>query len=283
MSTGNGQSRGNREEPLAQYLRDISMLSTLTREEEIDLAKRVQKGDREALNKLVEGNLRFVVSVAAKYSDSRIPLIDLINEGNIGLIKAAEKFDHEKGVKFITYAVWWVVAAIKHALAKQTGVIGLPLKHPNMVYKINRKEEDLSKTLGREVTRSEVAEAMGLSAQDIETNLKAARTPLSLDASISDDPGINYLNTIRADFEVDKGLVDKNLREEIEGLVDTLSDREREIINMRFGLNSHEPMTLREIGKLMGLSKERIRQIEDKALDQLQKAAKCRELEAFLT
>jgi RNA polymerase primary sigma factor len=283
MSTGNGRSRGAREEPLAQYLRDISSLSILTREEEVELAKRIQKGDREALSKLVEGNLRFVVSVAAKYSDSRIPLIDLINEGNIGLIKAAEKFDHEKGVKFITYAVWWVVAAIKHALAKQTGVIGLPLKHPNTVYRISRKEEELSKRLRRVPTRDEVAEELGITSQDIEVNLKAARTPLSLDATISDDAGISYLNTIKADFVVDEGLVAEHLREEIVNLVDTLNERERKIINMRFGLNGYEPTTLREIGKIMGLSKERIRQIEDKALGQLQKAAKSRELEAFLS
>lgn len=283
MSTGSGQSRGTREEPLAHYLRDISSLSTLTREDEIELAKRIQKGDQEALRKLVEGNLRFVVSVAAKYSDSRIPLIDLINEGNIGLIKAAEKFNPDKGVKFITYAVWWVVAAIKHALAKQTGVIGLPLKHPNTVYKISRKEEELAKSLRRDPTRHEVAEALGITPQDIEVNLKAARTPLSLDASISDDAGISYLNTIRAEGEVDESLVAEHLKDEIEALVETLNERERMIINMRFGLNGHEPTTLREIGKIMGLSKERIRQIEDKALGQLQKVAKSRELEAFLT
>ncbi len=283
MTTGHGQRRGVREEPLAHYLKDISSLSTLTREEEVELAKRIQKGDQDALHQLVEGNLRFVVSVAVKYSDSRIPLVDLINEGNIGLIKAAEKFNPDKGVKFITYAVWWVVAAIKHALAKQTGVIGLPLKHPNMVYKISRKEEELAKRFRRDPTRDEVAEALGVSPQDIEVNLKAARTPLSLDASISDDAGISYLNTIKADFVVDEGLVADNLREEIENLIEVLNERERKIINMRFGLNGHEPTTLREIGKIMGLSKERIRQIEDKALEQLHKAAKTRELEAFLS
>ena len=283
MSKGKGESRGGGGEPLTQYLRDISALSTLTREEEITLARRIQKGDQDALGKLVEGNLRFVVSVAAKYSDSRIPLIDLINEGNIGLMKAAEKFDPTRGVKFITYAVWWVVAAIKHALAKQTGVIGLPLKHPNTVYKINRKEEELSKLLGRDPTRDEVAEALGLSKQDIEVNLKAARTPLFLDASISDDPSVSYLNTIKADFQVDEGLMAAHLREEIESLVGVLSERERDIISMRFGLNNNEPMTLREIGKIIGLSKERIRQIEDKALGQLHRAAKARRLESFLS
>jgi RNA polymerase primary sigma factor len=283
MSKGKGQSRGAGGEPLALYLKDLSSLQTLTREEEIELAQRVQKGDKEALRKLVEGNLRFVVSVAAKYSDSRIPLIDLINEGNIGLIKAAEKFNPDKGVKFITYAVWWIVAAIKHALAKQTGVIGLPLKHPNTVYKINRKEEELSKQLGRNPTRDEVAKALGLTKQDIELNLKAARTPLFLDATISDDPSVSYLNTIKADFDIDRDLLAKNLRNEIEDLIEVLGEREQTIIKMRFGLDDREPMTLREIGQKMGLSKERIRQIEDRALGQLHKAAKDRELEAFLS
>lgn len=283
MSNENDQSRSTGYESMTQYLKDLSTLATLTREEEIELALRIQRGDREALRKLVEGNLRFVISVAAKYRGSRVPLVDLINEGNIGLIKAAEKFNPEKGVKFITYAVWWVVASIKHALAKQTGVIGLPLKHHNTVYRINRKEEELSRVIARKPTRDEVAEAMGLTPQDVEVNLGAASTPLFLDASISDDPSLSYLNTLKADFQLDEGLVAENLRDEIESLVEVLSERERDIISMRFGLGDHEPMTLRKIGKIMRLSKERIRQIEAKALEQLHGAAKARKLEAFLS
>lgn len=282
MTNGKRQHPSSWDELMRRYLKDVSTLHMLTREEEIELARRIQAGDKEALRKLVEGNLRFVVSVAAKYSDSRIPLIDLINEGNIGLIKAAEKFNPDKGVKFITYAVWWVVAAIKHALAKQTGVIGLPLKHPNTIYKINRKEEELSKQLGRVPTRDEVAKALGITRRDIELNMKAARTPLFLDASISDDPSVSYINTIRADFDIDQDLVADNLRKEIEGLIETLGEREQAIIRMRFGLDDHEPMTLREIGQTMGLSKERIRQIEGKALERLQSKAKSQGLEALL-
>ncbi len=283
MSNENDQSRSTGYESMTQYLKDLSTLATLTREEEIELALRIQRGDREAIRKLVEGNLRFVISVAAKYRGSRVPLADLINEGNIGLIKAAEKFNPEKGVKFITYAVWWVVASIKHALAKQTGVIGLPLKHHNTVYRINRKEEELSRVIARKPTRDEVAEAMGLTPQDVEVNLGAASTPLFLDASISDDPSLSYLNTLKADFQLDEGLVAENLRDEIESLVEVLSKRERDIISMRFGFGDHEPMTLRKIGKIMRLSKERIRQIEAKALEQLHEAAKARKLEAFLS
>ena len=283
MSEGNEQSRGTRDEPLTQYFKDLSTLPTLTREEESQLARRTQQGDPEALRKLVEGNLRFVVYMAAKYSNARIPLLDLINEGNIGLMKAAENFNPNKGVKFVNYAAWWVVDAIKYALAKQTGVIGLPLKHPNMLSKINRKKEELSKMIEREPTRDEVAEALGLTPQHIEANLRAARTPLFLDDLISDDPSISYLNTLKADFEIDEGLLAEDLREEIERLVEVLSEREREVISRRFGLNGYKPMTLREIEKVIDLSKERIRQIEDKALEKLQRVAKVRELEACLS
>ena len=280
MSEGNEQSRGTRDEPLTQYFKDLSTLPTLTREEESELARRTQQGDPEALRKLVEGNLRFVVYMAAKYSNARIPLLDLINEGNIGLIKAAENFNPNKGMKFVNYAAWWVVDAIKYALAKQTGVIGLPLKHPNMLSKINRKKEELSKMIEREPTRDEVAEALGLTPQHIEANLRAARTPLFLDAPISDS---SNLNTLKADCEIDESLVAANLREEIECLVEVLSEREREVISRRFGLNGYKPMTLREIEKVIDLSKERIRQIEDKALEKLQRVAKVRELEACLS
>lgn len=276
MFKGNGQSPGTRDDTLAQYFRDISSLRTLTREEEVEFAQQTQNGDCEAMRKLVEGNLRFVVYMAARYRNSRVPLLDLINEGNIGLIKAAKRFNPNKGLKFINYAAWWVVDAIKYALAKQTGVIGLPLKHLNTVYKINRKEEELSKRLRRNPTRYEVAEALSVTQKEIEVNLNAARTPLSIDASISDDSSTSYLNTIKADSQVDDGLGAGNLRVEIESLIEVLGECERTIIKMRFGLDDHEPMTLREIGNAMGLSKSRIHQIEDRAIGQLQRVAKAR-------
>jgi RNA polymerase primary sigma factor len=265
-----------------QYLKDISTLPTLTREEEVGLARRIQRGDREALRKLVEGNLPFVVYVVSRYGNSRLHLIDLIQEGNIGLIKAAEKFDPDKGVKFTSYAIWWIRQAIYVALARQTGVIGLSARHANLVFRIKRKEEELSKLLERDPTRDEVAEAFGFTSQNIEVNLKAARTPLFLDDLISDDPSLSYLDTLKADFQVDEGLVAEYLREEIESLMYVLSEREREVISMRFGLNGYEPMTLREIGEIMGLSHERIRQIEERALKQLQGVAKFKGLEVFL-
>ncbi|MCH7646711.1 MAG: RNA polymerase sigma factor RpoD/SigA [Nitrospinae bacterium] len=268
---------------MSQYLRDISSLPMLTREEEIKLARRVQKGDRDAIRKLVEGNLRFVVSVASKFSASSIPMIDLVNEGNIGLMRAAEKFDPDRGVKFITYAVWWIRAAIQSALAKQSGVIGMPQKQRDVVYKIHQKEQELTKLLGRDPSRDEVAEAIRLTPEEIEVKLRAASLPLSLDELISNEPSLNYLNTLKADFQVDEGLIAEDLQEEIESLVKTLSRRERDIISMRFGLNGYDPMTLHEIGEIMKLSKERIRQIEAEALKELQETARDRDLEAALS
>ena len=270
-------------DPMSQYLRDISSLPMLTREEEIKLARRVQKGDRDAIRKLVEGNLRFVVSVASKFSASSIPMIDLVNEGNIGLMRAAEKFDPDRGVKFITYAVWWIRAAIQSALAKQSGVIGMPQKQRDVAYKILQKEQELTKILGRDPSRDEVAEAIRITPEEIEVKLRAASLPLSLDELISDEPSLSYLNTLKADFQVDEGLIAEDLQEEIESLVKTLTRRERDIISMRFGLNGYDPMTLHEIGEIMKLSKERIRQIEAEALKELQETARDRDLEAALS
>lgn len=283
MSTNSENSGKSSGDPMSQYLRDISSLPMLTREEEIELARRVQKGDRDAFRKLVEGNLRFVVSVASRFSASSIALVDLVNEGNIGLIRAAEKFDPDKGVKFITYAVWWIRAAIQSALAKQSGVVGMPQKQRDVVYKIHQKEQELTKLLGRDPSRDEVAEAFRLTPEEIEVKLRAASLPLSLDDLISDEPSLNYLNTLEADFQVDEGLMAEDIRDAIESLVESLSSRERGIISMRFGLNGHEPMTLHEIGEIMKLSKERIRQIEAEALKELQEEAKDRKLEASLS
>ncbi|MCH7923631.1 MAG: RNA polymerase sigma factor RpoD/SigA [Nitrospinae bacterium] len=283
MSTNSENSGKSSGDPMSQYLRDISSLPMLTREEEIELARRVQKGDRDAFRKLVEGNLRFVVSVASKFSASSIALIDLVNEGNIGLIRAAEKFDPDRGVKFITYAVWWIRAAIQSALAKQSGVVGMPQKQRDVVYKIHQKEQELTKLLGRDPSRDEVAEAFRLTPEEIEVKLRAASLPLSLDDLISDEPSLNYLNTLEADFQVDEGLMAKDIRDAIESLVESLSSRERGIISMRFGLNGYDPMTLHEIGEIMKLSKERIRQIEAEALKELQETARNRDLEECLS
>lgn len=282
MSNNGNRNQTVGEDALSKYLRDISSLPLLRREEEIELTRLVQQGDERALHRLVEGNLRFVVHMAVKYTNSRIPLIDLINEGNIGLIKAAEKFNPDKGVKFITYAVWWIMASIKSALAKQTGVIAAPLKHTQVVSKINRKKIELSRQLEREPSLEELAEALDLTSKDIEANLLVTHAHLSLDDSITDEPSLSYLNAIKTNFDVDENLDGEELRGEIATLLMTLSGREQDIVSMRFGINGYEPMTLREIGEIMGLSKERVRQIEAGALEHLQTLAKARNLEVFL-
>lgn len=271
-------------DPLSMYLHDISKKGLLKREEEISLAQRVQKGDREAEQKLVEGNLRFVVSVANRYRGRGIPLSDLINEGNMGLIRAAKKFDPTKGIKFITYAVWWINTAIRHALSKQNGVISLPYKQTDIFYKISRKQEEISKNLEREASVDDLADSLDLSVEDIERNLQANRPSLSLDVAISDDSNESFMELLEGEntAEVDQYLVDESLNKEIDQLVDELDERQRQIIEMRFGLNGDGVVSLREIGKKLGLSGERIRQIEKEALDQLNRIAKERSLELFL-
>lgn len=289
-SNRNGQDKGKPRgraksfDPLSMYLRDISKLGLLKREEEIELAKRIQKGDKEAERKMVEGNLRFVVSVANKYRGRGIPLDDLINEGNMGLIRAARKFDPTKGIKFITYAVWWVNTAIRHALSKQNGVISLPYKQTDIFYKISRKQEQISKSLEKEPTVSDLADSMDLSVEDIERNLQANRPSLSLDVSISEDSKESFVELLEREnpLTVDKELVEESLNREINQLVDELDPRQKKIIEMRFGLNGDEVVSLREIGKRLGLSGERIRQIEKEALAALEKTAKERSLELFL-
>ena len=271
-------------DPLSMYLHDISKLGLLKREEEIELARRIQKGDKEAERKMVEGNLRFVVSVANKYRGRGIPLSDLINEGNMGLIRAARKFDPTKGIKFITYAVWWVNTAIRHALSKQNGVISLPYKQTDIFYKISRKQEEISKSLEKEPSMDDLADSLDLSVEDIERNLQANRPSLSLDVSISEDSKESFVELLEREnpLTVDKDLVEESLNREIDQLVDELDPRQRKIIEMRFGLNGDEVVSLREIGKRLGLSGERIRQIEKEALDELEKIAKERSLELFL-
>ncbi|MDA2931891.1 RNA polymerase sigma factor RpoD/SigA [Nitrospinae bacterium AH-259-F20] len=283
MAKTNGQTQTTSADPMTQYLRDIAALPMLTREEEIELARRIQRGDRDALRQLVEGNLRFVVSVAAKYATSQIPLIDLVNEGNMGLMRAAEKFDPDKGVRFITYAVWWITAAIKRALTKQTGVISVPVKHRDMVSVIRRTENELGQQLGRAPIGDEVAEVLGLDPHDVEARLRANSIPLSLDDAIADDPRLSYVNTLKGDVQIDEGLIAEELHDAIERLIRGLSKRERDIVKLRFGLSGKEPMTLEQVGKRMRLSKERIRQIERKALERLTPEAEAQELEVFLS
>ncbi len=253
-------------EPLTQYLKEISKIKPLSREEEKRLAEKIAKGDIKALQELVRRNLKFVVSVANKYKGYRLSLQDLIEEGNIGLIQAAKRFDPSREVKFITYAVWWIRQAILHCMAEQSGTVKLPIKQVGKVYQMGKKRQALTQSLEREPTEKEVAEGMGFKEDDVHFIMQAYRTHLSLDAPLKTDESTAYIdllensNTIPYDDEI----MQESLHAKVELLLHDLQPREEKIIRMRFGFNG-EAKTLEEIGKEIGLSRERVRQIEKRA------------------
>ena len=282
---GNFEFRDLRKTSLGTYLREISKISLLSREEEQAIARKAREGDQEALRQLVEANLRFVVSVANKYSGSGIALLDLINEGNIGLIEAAKRFDPDEGVKFISYAVWWIRQAIMQVLAEQQGSVRLPLKQAGLLYKIKRKYEELFKAHGKEPTSRDLAAALDISVKDVEEVLRVSRRALSLESPIGEDSDTAYLELMQAEDAppVDQELLRDSLHEEILKLLENLTEREQDVIRLRFGIGSDTTMTLEAVGEKLGLSRERIRQIEKKAKKKLQRAATGRQLMDFLS
>ncbi len=269
---------------LGAYLREISKIPMIPREEEIRLGKLARKGDQKAIQKLVEANLRFVVKVANRFSGAGPSLLDLINEGNIGLLQAARRFDPERNVKFISYAVWWIRQGIMQMLAEQSGPTRLPLKQAGLLYKIRTKTEEFTKTHDREPTPQELAGVLGVSRREVEEVQRVARRPVSLDSPVTEDSETAYLDLL-ADEDapaVDRDLLENSLRGEIAGLLDNLSPREREVLELRFGIATEEPLTLEEVGKRLELSRERVRQIEKKAKKKLQRLARSRHLADFL-
>jgi len=269
---------------LAAYLREISKVPLLTREEEVRLGKLARKGDQRAIQRLVESNLRFVVKIANRFSGAGPSLLDLINEGNIGLLQAARRFDPARNVKFISYAVWWIRQAIMQMLAEQSGPTRLPLKQAGLLYKIRTKTEELRHALDREPTAQELAGALGVSRREIEEIQRVARRPVSLDSPVTEDSETAYLD-LMADEDapaVDHDLLESSLRSEIAGLLGHLAPREREVLELRFGIATDDPLTLEEVGQRLGLSRERIRQIEKKAKKRLQRLARSRNLADLL-
>lgn len=255
------------EDTLAIYLQEISKYSLLTREEEHELAIESQDGDESAFNKLIRSNLRYVVSVANRYKGFGLSLEDLINEGNIGLIHAIRRFDPGRGVKLITYAVWWIRQGIMHAIADHTGTVRLPIKQAGLMHKIRLTYRTLRQELGREATSEELSERMDMKPEDIENVMRVYRTYLSLDAPISKDDETSYIDMLEEKDAVtaEENLFQHALKEEIVDLLEDLEPREREIIRLRFGFDG-DPMTLEDIGRKIGLSRERIRQIEKKVI-----------------
>ncbi len=251
---------------LTQYMKEISRIKILTREEEIQLALKIIKGSGKALQELVKRNLKYVITVANKYRGCGLSLQDLIEEGNIGLIQAAKRFDPSRKVKFITYAVWWIRQAILHSLAEQSGTVKLPIKQVGKIYKIDKEQSALSQRLDREPTRDEVAQGLGYRVEDIESIMRAYRTHVSLDTPLREDDSTPYLELLESPDTIpyDDQIMQKALRKKIDQLLKNLSEREEKILRMRFGFDG-DTKTLEEIGKEVGLSRERVRQIEKRA------------------
>ena len=274
----------NREsQSLDKYLQEIGHEELLSVEEEVELAQRIKKGDREALEKLTRANLRFVVSVAKQYQNQGLSLPDLINEGNLGLMKAAEKFDETRGFKFISYAVWWIRQSILQAIAEQSRIVRLPLNQVSSVSKINRALNKFEQENERRPSVNEIAEKVDLPEEKIADAMKVNSRHVSVDAPFADGEDNSLLDVLPNDDSpmADNELVKESLREEINRALALLNDRERNIIQAFFGISEPE-MTLEEIGEKFGLTRERVRQIKEKAIRKLRNNTKSKVLKAYL-
>jgi RNA polymerase primary sigma factor len=277
-------SRGSfRSGSLDQYLKDISQYPLIDRDEEARLARGIKKGDEECLDKLVRSNLRFVVSVAKKYQNQGVPLGDLINEGNMGLIRAAHKFDETKGIKFISYAVWWIRQAILQALAEQSRIVRVPLNRAGALHRIGRRSSSLLQELGREPTVEEIAEGLDISEEEVEKTLAISQAHLSLDAPLTPGEDNRLLDYLPDQFSPgpDDEALDHARKSSIDDALDSLKEREAKILRLYYGLDDQDPMTLEEIGSILGITRERVRQIKEKALARLRHASRARFLETF--
>jgi len=275
----------NRDLPsLDKYLQEIGRETLINPNEEVDLARRIRDGDKEAMEKLIKANLRFVVSVSKQYQNQGLTLPDLINEGNIGLIKAAERFDETKGFKFISYAVWWIRQSILQALAEQSRLVRLPLNKIGSLNKLSRTISKLEQTLGRTPTEQEVAEVVDLDLDDIKRSLNNNSRHISMDAPLAMGEETNLYDVILNEnaSNPEDGLMSESLRLEIERALKHLSEREAEIIRRFYGLNGYLPHSLDEIGMEFDLTRERVRQIKEKAIMKLKSASRNRLLRKYL-
>lgn len=280
-----GTPTASEEGSLDLYLREISRYPLIPQQEEISLARRIRQGDQEALDKLVRSNLRFVVSVAKKYQNQGVSLSDLINEGNLGLIRAAHKFDETKGIKFISYAVWWIRQAILQALAEQSRIVRVPLNRAGTLHRITRRTSVLLQELGREPTPAEIAEGMDIDMAEVEKTLSISQNHVSLDAPLAPGEDNRLLDYIPDNQNPgpDAETFENALNQCIEAVLHDLKEREAKILRLYFGLDSPEPMTLEEIGAQLGITRERVRQIKEKALSRLRHVSRSKALESFLS
>ncbi len=275
----------NREsQSLDKYLQEIGKVELLVPQEEIELARRIKKGDQKALEKLTKANLRFVVSVAKQYQNQGLSLGDLINEGNLGLIKAAKRFDETRGFKFISYAVWWIRQSILQALAEQSRIVRLPLNRVGALNKIGKAFSTLEQEFEREPSASELAEELDMSLFEVSDTLKISGRHLSMDAPFAQGEDNRLLDVIQDSRQPspDSGLMEESLREEVRRALSTLSEREAQVIRLYFGLDQEHSLTLEEIGEKFNLTRERVRQIKEKAIRRLRHASRSKALRAYL-
>ncbi|MBI2428600.1 MAG: sigma-70 family RNA polymerase sigma factor [Bacteroidota bacterium] len=275
----------NREsQSLDKYLQEIGKVDLLTPDEEITLAKEIKKGNQRSLEKLTKANLRFVVSVAKQYQNQGLSLGDLINEGNLGLIKAAKRFDETRGFKFISYAVWWIRQSILQALAEQSRIVRLPLNRVGALNKIGKAFSQLEQEFEREPSASELAEELDMSVFEVADTLKISGRHLSVDAPFAQGEDNRLLDVIQDERQPspDSILMDESLKEEVKRALATLSEREAEVIRLYFGLQKEHSLTLEEIGEKFNLTRERVRQIKEKAIRRLRHASRSKNLRAYL-
>ncbi len=268
---------------LDKYLQEIGKEDLITVEEEVELAQRIRKGDQRALEKLTRANLRFVVSVAKQYQNQGLSLPDLINEGNLGLIKAAEKFDETRGFKFISYAVWWIRQSILQALAEQSRIVRLPLNQVGSLNKINKAFSRFEQENERRPSPEELADSLDLPAEKVADTLRVSGRHISVDAPFVEGEDNSLLDVLVNDDSpiADRTLINESLSTEVERALSTLTERERDIIKLFFGINTQE-MTLEEIGEKFGLTRERVRQIKEKAIRRLRHSSRSKLLKTYL-
>ncbi len=275
----------NREsQSLDKYLQEIGKVDLLTADEEVVLAKRIREGDQLALEKLTKANLRFVVSVAKQYQNQGLSLGDLINEGNLGLIKAAQRFDETRGFKFISYAVWWIRQSILQALAEQSRIVRLPLNRVGSLNKISKTFSELEQKFEREPSPEELAEVLEVSASEVVDTMKISGRHVSMDAPFVQGEENSLLDVLEndGDEKPDDGLMNDSLRKEVQRALSTLTSREADVITLYFGLNAEHAMTLEEIGEKFNLTRERVRQIKEKAIRRLRHTSRSKTLKPYL-
>jgi RNA polymerase primary sigma factor len=272
------------DQSLEKYLQEIGEVNLLTTKEEIELAREIHKGSQLALERLTKANLRFVVSVAKQYQNQGLSLGDLINEGNLGLIKAAKRFDETRGFKFISYAVWWIRQSILQALAEQSRVVRLPLNRVGALNKIGKAYSALEQQFEREPSPEEIAESLDMTPYEVTDTLKMSGRHLSMDAPFNQGEDNRLLDILHNDQQPppDNSLISDSLKKEVDRALATLSPREAEVIRLYFGLNIEHPLTLEEIGEKFNLTRERVRQIKEKAIRRLRHASRSKALRSYL-